>query len=88
MLDPMPIDLALIPVCILQNLSGLPKIFRQTYSESYLGKDVDLHMQVATNVNVILIKAIKNPHTRVEMIKFLAFLVPQSAINKDHASRN
>lgn len=72
----MPLDLALMPVCILTNLSSLPKIFRQTYPESYLGKDLDFHMQVATNVNAILIKQIKNPHTRAEMIKFLAFLVP------------
>jgi hypothetical protein len=41
---------------------------------------------LATNVSVILNKRIKNPHTRVEMIKFIAYLVPQSFMNKRRQS--
>ena len=48
--------------------------------EAYLGKEVDLHTQLSVSVVVILNKKVKNPHTRVEMIKFLAYLVPQSAV--------
>jgi hypothetical protein len=55
-------------------------------SEAYYGKDIDLHIQLATNVSVILNKRIKNPHTRVEMIKFIAYLVPQSFMNKNRQS--
>jgi hypothetical protein len=33
-------------------------------------------------VSVILNKRVKNPHTKAEMIKFLAYLVPQSFMRK------
>ena len=56
----------------------------------YLGKDVDLHIQLSASVTAILNKRVKNPHTRAEMIKFLAYLVPQHAVfHKDkEAKRN
>lgn len=74
--DRIPIDLAAFPSLILTNLSAMPRLFRQMNSEAYYGKDIDLHIQLATNVSVILNKRIKNPHTRVEMIKFIAYLIP------------
>lgn len=51
--------------------------------ESYLGKDLDLHMQLALNTGVILNKRIKNPHLRADMINFIAMLIPQSFINRN-----
>ena len=83
----MPLDIAAFPTCVLNNLSTLPRMFRQMQSEAYLGKEIDLHIQLATNVAVILNKRIKNPHIRAEMIKFLAYLVPHQAANK-HQPRN
>ena len=59
--------------------------------EAYLGKDVDLHIQLSACVTTILNKRVKNPHTRAEMIRFLAMLVPQSAVfhkDRDPAKRN
>ena len=44
--------------------------------EAYLGKEVDMHIQLSVSVVIILNKRVKNPHDRVEMIKFLAYLVP------------
>jgi hypothetical protein len=35
----------------------------------------------------MLNKRIKNPHARVEMIKFLVYLVPQSASNRGGKQR-
>lgn len=73
-----PLDFAALPSLILSNLSTLPKLFRQMQPESYYGKDVDLHIQLATNVSIMLNKRIKNPHARVEMITFLVYLVPRA----------
>lgn len=42
--DRMPLDLAALPSLILTNLSHMPRLFRQMNSESYYGKDVDLHI--------------------------------------------
>jgi hypothetical protein len=55
-----------------------------------MGKDVDLNVQLATNVAVVLNRRVKNPHIRAEMIKFIAYLVPQSFFNrgKHQASRH
>ncbi len=46
--------------------------------ESYYGKEIDLGIQLATCASIILNKRVKNPHVRAEMVKFLAYLVPQS----------
>lgn len=77
-----PMDVALIPACVLQNLAVMPRIFRQANPESYLAKEIDLHMQLAFNVSVILNKRVKNPHLKAEMVKFLVYLVPQSFMRK------
>ena len=61
----------------------MPKLFRQIFPESYLGKDIDLHIQLAFNVAVILNKRLKNPHIRAEMITLFAMLVPQSFLNRN-----
>eukprot|EP00347_Sterkiella_histriomuscorum_P007831 403347399 len=81
-----PLDIAVLPIHILTNLATLPRLFRQIEPESYYGKDVDLHIQVATNVHAIVSPYLKNPHTKAEMIKFLAYLVPQSILHKDKES--
>ena len=65
-----------MPLLVVQNLATFPRLFRQMQPEAYLGKEVDLHIQLSASVVVILNKRVKNPHTRVEMIKFLAYLVP------------
>ena len=85
--DPfMPVDIAVLPTLILQNLGGLPRLFRKMNPEAYYGKDVDLNIQVATNTTIILNKRVKNPHIRAEMVKFIAYLVPQSFMNKSRKS--
>lgn len=78
-----PVDIAVLPTLIMQNLSVLPRMFKQMQPEAYYGKDVDLGIQMATCVSVILNKRVKNPHIRAEMIKFLAYLVPQSFFNRN-----
>lgn len=55
-------------------------------NEAYYSHNVDMNIQLATSMSVILNKRIKNPHTRVEMIKFLTYLVPQSFMNKNRKS--
>jgi hypothetical protein len=61
----------------------MPRIFRQANPECYLAKEIDLHLQLAFNVGVILNKRVKNPHLKAEMVKFLVYLVPQSFMRKD-----
>jgi len=39
-----PVDVALLPECILSNLATMPRIFRQANPEAYLAKDVDMHI--------------------------------------------
>ena len=59
----------------------MPKLFRTNFPESYYGHEYDLNIQVATNVFIINESMITNPHLRVDMIKFLAYLVPQSFLS-------
>ncbi|CDW72140.1 u box domain-containing protein [Stylonychia lemnae] len=77
------LDLAAFPTIILTNLSNLPKLFRQYSPDVYYGYDLDLNVQVATNVTIINENLIKNPHIRADMIKFLAYLVPQQFLSKE-----
>jgi len=88
-LFPVPLDLALLPVCLVQNLGGWPKIFRRASAEAYFGQGVDLNMQLSVCVKVILLGAlIKNPHARAEMVQFLAFLMPQSVLTGKDADKH
>jgi Ubiquitin elongating factor core len=83
-----PVDLAVLPTCLLQNLTVLPRMFRHMNPEAYSGcKETELALQLATNVSVILNKRVKNPHIRAEMIKFIAFMVPQSFFNRNKKDR-
>ena len=54
-LSPVPLDLALIPVCLVQNLAGYPKTFRRAAAEAYFGQALDLNIQLSVSVNVILL---------------------------------
>jgi len=71
------VDVACFPLCVLSNVSYYPKTFRQMNPEAYLGKPIDLHIQLAAAMALILNKQIRNPYVRVENIQFIAMIVPR-----------
>lgn len=72
---------------MLSNLAELPKFFRMSTPEAYYGQTIDLHIQLAASVSIILNKRVKNPHIQAEMVKFMAYLVPQSFFDKSGGKR-
>lgn len=58
------------------------------HPEAYYGKDTDLNMQVSTCTSMILNERIKNPHTRIDFVNFIMYLVPQKKVGKGHEHQN
>ena len=73
---------------MLENISGLPKLFVQIYRESYYGVDQDLQTQLAGTVSIILNRRIAYPHMRIGFIDFLQQIVPQKKVSEGHEKQN
>lgn len=66
--EPLPMDFMVLPELIFRNLNGFPKLFKNIYPEAYYCEDLDLHMQLAGSVSVIMNRRIQNPHMRIEFL--------------------
>lgn len=84
----LPLDFQALPQLIFTNLNSLPKLFKQIYPECYYGQDIDLHLQMAGTVSVIMNRRIKNPHLRMGFIDFLTYLLPQKKVSGPHEKQN
>lgn len=73
---------------MLTNLNSYPKLFKNIYPESYYGNDVDLHLQMAGVISVIMNRRIGNPHLRMEFVDFLQHLIPQKGVSSQHEKQN
>lgn len=51
-------------------------MFKMIMPEAYYAADLDLHMQLAAGVSLILNRRMGSPHLRIEFVNFLLHLVP------------
>jgi hypothetical protein len=58
------------------------------YPETYSCADIDLHLQLAGSVHVILNRRIHNPHIRVEFVSFLHSILPQKKVSQAREKEN
>jgi hypothetical protein len=77
-------DFMVLPELIFRNLNGFPKLFKNIYPEAYVCEDLDLHMQLAGSVSVIMNRRIQNPHMRIEFLQFLLHIMPQKNVSDRH----
>lgn len=47
-------DFGALPQLIFENIDNMPKLFKMMQAECYIGQDVDLHLQLAGAMSIVL----------------------------------